>query len=131
MITEVAMYIMTHFLKNVLTFLFQYDIYISFCSKFVLGQKLPFALSELLSGRRETCTIWTLSTPSLLMGAPRALAGWSSLRATGTTSDFSSGPCSTGVTPPPNGSLSPERRMVCPERADAHRKSLAELAQPG
>ena len=26
------MYIMTHFLKNVLTFLLQYDIYISFCS---------------------------------------------------------------------------------------------------
>lgn len=25
------MYIMTHFLKNVLTFLLQYDIYISFC----------------------------------------------------------------------------------------------------
>lgn len=45
------MYIMTHFLENVLTFLFQYDIYIyiSFCSKSVLGQKLPFALSELLS----------------------------------------------------------------------------------
>lgn len=47
------MYIMTHFLENVLTFLFQYGIYISFCSKFVLGQKLPFALSEPLSGRRE------------------------------------------------------------------------------
>lgn len=43
------MYIMTHFLKNVLTFLFQYDIYISFCSKFRKGQKLPFALSEPLS----------------------------------------------------------------------------------
>ena len=48
------MYIMTHFLKNVLTFLLQYDIYISFCSKFVLGQKLPFSLSRLLLKRRES-----------------------------------------------------------------------------
>ena len=29
------MYIMTHFMKNVLTFLFQYDIYISFCPSYV------------------------------------------------------------------------------------------------
>ena len=29
------MYIMTHFLKNVLTFLFRYDIYISFCPSYV------------------------------------------------------------------------------------------------
>ena len=48
------MYIMTHFLKNVLTFLFRYDIYISFCSKFVLGQKLPFALSEPLFRKERT-----------------------------------------------------------------------------
>ena len=50
MITEVAMYIMTHFLKNVLTFLLQYDIYISaFAQATVLGQELPFSLSEALS----------------------------------------------------------------------------------
>ena len=48
------MYIMTHFMKNVLTFLFRYDIYISFCSKFVLGQKLPFALSEPLFRKERT-----------------------------------------------------------------------------
>ena len=40
MITEVAMYIMTHFLKNVLTFLLQYDIYISFCSGYSLRAKV-------------------------------------------------------------------------------------------
>ena len=41
------MYIMTHFLKNVLTFLLQYDIYISaFAQATVLGQKLPFSLSR-------------------------------------------------------------------------------------
>lgn len=58
MITEVAMYIMTHFLKNVLTFLFQYDIYISAFAKFRLkGQKLPFSLSgSTLLERREQCT---------------------------------------------------------------------------
>ena len=44
------MYIMTHFLKNVLTFLLQYDIYISaFAQATVLGQKLPFSLSKPLS----------------------------------------------------------------------------------
>ena len=37
---------MTHFLKNVLTFLFQYDIYISFCQVSYKGQKSPFSLSE-------------------------------------------------------------------------------------
>ena len=38
------MYIMTHFMKNVLTFLFQYDIYIDSCSKFSdKGQKSPFS----------------------------------------------------------------------------------------
>ena len=43
------MYIMTHFLKNVLTFLIQYDIYISFCSKFrIKGRSCPLALSESL-----------------------------------------------------------------------------------
>ena len=57
------MYIMTHFLENVLTFLFQYDIYISFCSKFRKGQKLPFALSELLPERRESCFTLTSSIP--------------------------------------------------------------------
>lgn len=41
------MYIMTHFLKNVLTFLLQYDIY-QLLLKLRLGQKLPFSLSELL-----------------------------------------------------------------------------------
>ncbi len=52
------MYIMTHFLKNVLTFLFQYDIYISAFAKFRLkGQKLPFSLSgSTLLERREQCT---------------------------------------------------------------------------
>lgn len=40
------MYIMTHFLKNVLTFLFQYDIYISaFAQATTLGRKSPFSLS--------------------------------------------------------------------------------------
>ena len=34
------MYIMTHFLKNVLTFLLQYDIYISFCSSYSLRAKV-------------------------------------------------------------------------------------------
>lgn len=49
------MYIMTHFLKNVLTFLLQYDIYISdFAQATVLGQKLPFSLSRLLLKRRES-----------------------------------------------------------------------------
>lgn len=55
------MYIMTHFMKNVLTFLLQYDIY-QLLPKLRLGQELPFSLSELLSGRRETCTIWTSHT---------------------------------------------------------------------
>ncbi len=118
------MYIMTHFLKNVLTFLLQYDIYISFCSKFVLGQKLPFALSEPLSSeRREPCIISNTTTPSLLMAVRlRRTAGFC-LSPRDISLDFSSGSCSTGVTPPPNGSSSPERRMVCPERAKgAHRK---------
>ena len=54
------MYIMTHFMKNVLTFLFQYDIYISaFAQATVLGQKLPFSLSE----------------PSLMKGENRVLCG--------------------------------------------------------
>lgn len=34
------MYIMTHFMKNVLTFLLQYDIYISFCSGYGLRAKV-------------------------------------------------------------------------------------------
>ena len=34
------MYIMTHFMENVLTFLFQYDIYISFCSSYSLRAKV-------------------------------------------------------------------------------------------
>lgn len=36
------MYIMTHFLENVLTFLFQYDIYISaFAQSFERGRSCP------------------------------------------------------------------------------------------
>lgn len=66
------MYIMTHFMKNVLTFLLQYDIYISFCSKFVLGQELPFSFERSL-GRRELWNTLSTSTPLLSMDAPRTL----------------------------------------------------------
>ncbi len=80
------MYIMTHFMKNVLTFLLQYDIYISFCSKFVLGQKLSFALSEPLSSeRREPCIISNTTTPlhSTVVRPRRTV--WCSLSPSGTT----------------------------------------------
>ena len=59
------MYIMTHFLKNVLTFLFQYDIYISASAQAtVLGQKLPFSFERAsLLERREVCTTSNTLTP--------------------------------------------------------------------
>ena len=81
------MYIMTHFLKNVLTFLLQYDIYISaFAQATVLGQELPFSLSEPLSSeRREQCIISNTTTPSPLMAVRLRRTVWCSLSPSGTT----------------------------------------------
>jgi hypothetical protein len=127
------MYIMTHFLKNVLTFLFQYDIYISaFAQATVLGQKLPFSLSELLSGRRDRCIISITTTRLPLTDAAHIPAVGVSLRLEGTISVSSSGSCSIGVTPPSKGTSLSARTTAClAEAKGAHRKSLAELAQPG
>lgn len=79
------MYIMTHFLKNVLTFLLQYDIY-QLLLKLRLGQKLSFALSEPLSSeRREPCIISNTTTPlHLTVVRPRRTV-WCSLSPSGTT----------------------------------------------
>ena len=100
-------------------------IYISaFAQATVLGQKLPFSLSGSFSReRREQCTMSSMTTRSPSMAARlRRVVGFF-LRPGDTASDSSAGPCSTGVTPPPNGSSSPERRMVCRSRADTPTES--------
>lgn len=47
------MYIMTHFLKNVLTFLIQYDIYQLLLKVSYKGQKLPFSFERESPERRD------------------------------------------------------------------------------
>ena len=59
-----------------LTFLFQYDIYISFCSKFVLGQKLPFALSEPLFRKERTVYYLEYHHPVTFDGRASKTHGW-------------------------------------------------------
>lgn len=122
---------MTHFLKNVLTFLLQYDIY-QLLLKLRLGQELPFSLRELLSGRRDRCIISITTTRLPLTDAAHIPAVGVSLRLEGTISVSSSGSCSIGVTPPSSrASLSARTTACLSEAKGAHRKSLAELAQPG
>ena len=59
-----------------LTFLLQYDIYISFCSKFVLGQKLPFALSELSSRKERSMYYIEYTHPLTFDGRASKTHGW-------------------------------------------------------
>lgn len=48
------MYIMTHFMKNVLTFLLQYDIYQLLFKVSYKGQKLPFSFEQsMILGRNH------------------------------------------------------------------------------
>ena len=106
-------------------------IYISFCSSYSLGQELPFSLSKHSLRKERSCITSISRTPLLLTGALASLVGWSFSRPENTWSVFSTGWCSTGGTSLSKDVSLSARTTACLAAKGAHRKSLAELAQPG